>query len=123
MINDDLDAETNQKHLSAIERVSTVMDKVVKVDSRTTFSSGDLQSAREKISLQHDDMTSESPAEDNKDGISAIGSSFEDTSTSRKEIILDRDPDKCVSGYLMVNYVFITSSFSIGNTRLYCSTC
>jgi CLIP-associating protein 1/2 len=96
MINDD-DAETNQKQLSPVERISTAMDIVVKVDS-TSFSSEDLQSALIKLSLQHDDMTSESPAQESKEGTLAIGSSFEDTSTPGKEIILDRDPDKCDSG-------------------------
>ncbi|KAM0847779.1 hypothetical protein ACQ4PT_054812 [Festuca glaucescens] len=97
MINDD-DAETNQKQLSPVERISTAMDKAVKVDS-TSFSSGDLQSALIKLSLQHDDMTSESPAQESKEGTLAIGSSFEDTSTPGKEIILDRDPDKCDSDH------------------------
>uniref|UniRef100_A0ACD5ZE32 Uncharacterized protein n=1 Tax=Avena sativa TaxID=4498 RepID=A0ACD5ZE32_AVESA len=97
MINDD-DAEINQNQLSCIERVSTAMDKVVKVDSGTTFSSGDLQLAPVKISLQHDDMTIESQAEDSKDRTLATGSSFEDRRTSGKEIISDQDPDKCDSG-------------------------
>ncbi|XP_047080200.1 CLIP-associated protein-like [Lolium rigidum] len=96
MINDD-DAETNQKQLSQVERISTAMDIVVKVDS-TSFSSEDLQSALIKLSLQHDDMTSESPAQESKEGTLAIGSSY--TSTPGKEIILDRDPDKCDSGII-----------------------
>uniref|UniRef100_A0ACD5YW68 Uncharacterized protein n=1 Tax=Avena sativa TaxID=4498 RepID=A0ACD5YW68_AVESA len=97
MINDD-DAEINQNQLSSIERVSAAMDRVVKVDSGTSFSSGDLQLAPVKISLQHDDMTIESPDENTKDRTLAIGSSFEDRRTSGKEIIVDRDHDKCDSG-------------------------
>ncbi|KAF0935386.1 hypothetical protein E2562_032657 [Oryza meyeriana var. granulata] len=107
MINDE-DAETHQRHLSPVERVklmqpqssscnSTAMDKVVKVDSGTSFSSVDLQSA--KASLQHDHMTSKIQAGGKTDGNSTTGSSFKDTSTLEKETSSDKDPDpdKCDS--------------------------
>ncbi|XP_037446383.1 CLIP-associated protein-like [Triticum dicoccoides] len=107
MIIDD-DAETHQKQLSPIEGIKleqpqfvpcipTVMDKVVMVDSQTSLSSGDLQSALAKISLQHSHMTPQVPAEDSKDGL-AIGSSFEDMSTLEEERIPVPDPDERVSG-------------------------
>lgn len=107
MIIDD-DAETHQKQLSPVEGIKlgqpqsipcipTAMDKVVMVDSQTSLSSGDLQSALVKISLQHSDMTLKIPAEDSKDDL-ATGSSFEDMSTLQKERIPVRDPDERVSG-------------------------
>uniref|UniRef100_A0A453Q1I3 TOG domain-containing protein n=3 Tax=Aegilops tauschii subsp. strangulata TaxID=200361 RepID=A0A453Q1I3_AEGTS len=107
MIIDD-DAETHQKQLSPIEGIRlgqpqsvpcipTAMDKVVMVDPLTSLSSGDLQSALMKISLQHSHMTPQIPAEDSKDGL-AIGSSFEDMSTLEEERIPVPDPDERVSG-------------------------
>uniref|UniRef100_A0A453Q1V0 TOG domain-containing protein n=1 Tax=Aegilops tauschii subsp. strangulata TaxID=200361 RepID=A0A453Q1V0_AEGTS len=106
MIIDD-DAETHQKQLSPIEGIRlgqpqsvpcipTAMDKVVMVDPLTSLSSGDLQSALMKISLQHSHMTPQIPAEDSKDGL-AIGSSFEDMSTLEEERIPVPDPDERVS--------------------------
>uniref|UniRef100_A0A0E0K6V2 TOG domain-containing protein n=1 Tax=Oryza punctata TaxID=4537 RepID=A0A0E0K6V2_ORYPU len=110
MINDE-DAETHQRHLSPVERVklmqpqssscnSTEIDKVVKVDSGTLFSSVDLQSVQVKAPVQHDDMTSKIQAEGKTDGISTTGSSFKDTSMLEKETSPDKDPDpdKCDSG-------------------------
>ncbi|XP_006648106.3 CLIP-associated protein-like isoform X2 [Oryza brachyantha] len=109
MINDE-DAETHQRHLSPVERVklmqpqssscnSTALDKVVKVDSGTSFSSADLQSVQVKASLQHDDTTTKIQAEGRTDGNSTTGNSFKDTSTLEKETIPDKepDPDKCDS--------------------------
>uniref|UniRef100_A0A0E0NMT3 TOG domain-containing protein n=1 Tax=Oryza rufipogon TaxID=4529 RepID=A0A0E0NMT3_ORYRU len=110
MINDE-DAETQQRHLSPVERVklmqpqssscnSTEIDKVVKVDSGTSFSSVDLQSVQVKASVQHDDMTSKIQPEGKTDGTTTTGSSFKDTSTLEKETSPDKgpDPDKCDSG-------------------------
>ncbi|KAL6635349.1 hypothetical protein ACP70R_028020 [Stipagrostis hirtigluma subsp. patula] len=98
MINDE-DAETHQRHLppgeSAKARqpqpsscVPAVMDKVVKVDSGTSFSSGGLQSSQ-KPYLLYDYMTSKGPAEGSKDA-SAEG-------TLVKEGNTDRDTEKCDS--------------------------
>uniref|UniRef100_A0A0E0CT26 TOG domain-containing protein n=1 Tax=Oryza meridionalis TaxID=40149 RepID=A0A0E0CT26_9ORYZ len=110
MINDE-DAETQQRHLSPVERVklmqpqssscnTTEIDKVVKVDSGTSFSSVDLQSVLVKASVQHDDMTSKIQPEGKTDGTTTTGSSFKDTSTLEKETSPDKgpDPDKCDSG-------------------------
>ncbi|VAI51415.1 unnamed protein product [Triticum turgidum subsp. durum] len=107
MIIDD-DAETYHKQLSPIEGIKlgqpqsvpcipTAMDKVVMVDSQTSLSSGDLQAALVKTSLQHSHMTPQILAEDSKDGL-AIGSSFEDMSTLEEERIPVPDPDERVSG-------------------------
>ncbi|KAI4983049.1 hypothetical protein ZWY2020_023541 [Hordeum vulgare] len=107
MIIDD-DSETHQKQLSPIEGIKlgqpqflpcipTAMDKVVMVDSQTSLSSGDLQSALVKIPLRHSDMTLKIPAKDSKDDL-ATGSSFEDMSTLGKERIPVRDPHERVSG-------------------------
>uniref|UniRef100_A0A0D9VMM2 TOG domain-containing protein n=1 Tax=Leersia perrieri TaxID=77586 RepID=A0A0D9VMM2_9ORYZ len=110
MINGE-EAETHQRHLSPVERVklmqsqssscnSAAMDKVVKVDSGTSFSSVDLQSVQVKASFQHDDMNSKVQAEGKTDGNSITGSSFKDTSMLEKETSPDKVPDsnKCDSG-------------------------
>ncbi|OEL27275.1 CLIP-associated protein [Dichanthelium oligosanthes] len=107
MINDE-DVETHQRHLPPVESVKlrqpqpsscipSVMDKVVKVDSGTSFSSGDLQSSQ-KLYLQYDDMTSKGQDQGSKDDTSTIGSSFEDKITLGKEENTNRDTDKCDSG-------------------------
>ncbi|KAM3245146.1 hypothetical protein ACQJBY_056463 [Aegilops geniculata] len=107
MIIDD-DVETHQKQLSPVEGIKlgqpqsvscipTAMDKVVMVDSQTSLSSGDLQSALVKISLQHSDVTLKIPTEHSKDDL-AIGTSFEDMSTLEQERIPVQDPDERVSG-------------------------
>ncbi|XP_062221558.1 CLIP-associated protein-like isoform X2 [Phragmites australis] len=106
LINDE-DAETHQRHLPSDERVKlrqpqpsscipAVMDKVVKVDSGTSFSSVDLQPLQ-KPYLQYDDTTSKGPTEGSKDDTSAIGSSFEDRSTLGKEGNTATDTDNCDS--------------------------
>lgn len=105
MINDD-DVEAHQKHLSPVVKlrhpqsnpcIPTAMDKVVKVDLRTSFPSEDQQSALVKISLQLDDMTSKSSAEDIKDGTLATGHPFEERRELEKERVPDEYPDKCDS--------------------------
>lgn len=107
MINDE-DAETHQRHLSPIQSfeprqpepsscIPAVMDKVVKVDSETSFSSGDLLSSQ-RLHLQYDDMTSKGQDQGSKDETSAIESSFEDKITLGKEENTNRDTDKCDSG-------------------------
>lgn len=131
MIIDD-DAETHQKQLSPVEGIklgqpqsipciSTAMDKVVMVDSQTSLSSGDLQSALVKISLQHSDMTLKIPAEDSKDDL-ATGSSFEDMSTLQKERIPVRDPDERVSGICHGKIPCYFFFFSVWTTLFYWST-
>jgi len=100
MINDE-DAETHQRHLPLAESVKlkqpqpssctpAVTDKVVKVDSRTSFSVGDLQPSQ-ILCLEYDDMTSTCQDQGSKDDTSAVGSSFEDKVTLGKEEITNRD--------------------------------
>ena len=107
MINDE-DAETHQRHLPLAESVKlkqpqpssctpAVTDKVVKVDSGTSFSVGDLQPSQ-ILCLEYDDMNSKCQDQGSKDDTSAIGSSFEDKVTLGKEEITNRDTDKCDSG-------------------------
>lgn len=107
MINDE-DAETHQRQLSPIQNVElrqpqpsscipAVMDKVVKVDSETSFSSGDLQSSQ-RLHLLYDDMTSKVQDQGSKADISAKGSSFEDKITLGMEENTSRGTDKCDSG-------------------------
>nr|CAB3451488.1 unnamed protein product [Digitaria exilis] len=116
MINDE-DAETHQRQLSPIQNVElrqpqpsscipAVMDKVVKVDSETSFSSGDLQSSQ-RLHLLYDDMTSKVQDQGSKDDISAIGSSFEDKITLGMEENTSRGTDKCDSD----NNAGVNSSF------------
>nr|CAB3448329.1 unnamed protein product [Digitaria exilis] len=106
MINDE-DAETHQRQLSPIQNVElrqpqpsscipAVMDKVVKVDSETSFSSGDLQSSQ-RLHLLYDDMTSKVQDQGSKADISAKGSSFEDKITLGMEENTSRGTDKCDS--------------------------
>ncbi|GJN22547.1 hypothetical protein PR202_gb10123 [Eleusine coracana subsp. coracana] len=104
MINDE-DAEAHQRHLSPIERVKSrqskpsipaVMDRVVKVDSGTSFSSGDLQPLQ-KPCIQCDHMITEGPFEGSKDDTSAIGNSFEDRSLLGNEGNKDTVAEKCDS--------------------------
>ncbi|KAJ1281616.1 hypothetical protein BS78_04G319200 [Paspalum vaginatum] len=106
MINDE-DAETPQRHIPPIERVRlrqpqpsssipVVVDKVVKVDSGTSFSSGDLQPS-ERLYLQDDDVASKGPDKVNMDGTLAIGSFFEDKITLRKVENTNGDSEKCDS--------------------------
>ncbi|KAG8060727.1 hypothetical protein GUJ93_ZPchr0002g26227 [Zizania palustris] len=106
MINDE-DAETHQRHLSPVEKVkltqpqssscnsisSTAMDKVVKVDSGTSFSSVDFQSVQVKASLQHDDVATKIQAKGIIDANSATGGSIKDRSTLNKETSPNEDPD------------------------------
>ncbi|CAD6248990.1 unnamed protein product [Miscanthus lutarioriparius] len=104
MINDE-DAETPQRHLPPVKLrqpqpssfIPAVIDKVVKVDSGTSFSSGDLQPS-DRLYLQCDDITSKGPDEGNKDDTLTIGSSFEDKITLRKVETKDRDTEKYDSG-------------------------
>lgn len=104
MINDE-DAETPQRHLPPVKLrqaqprsfVPAVMDKVVKVDFGTSFSSGDLQPS-DRLYLHCDDMTSKGPDDGNKDDNLTIGSSFEDKITLRKLETTDRDTEKYDSG-------------------------
>ncbi|RCV08910.1 hypothetical protein SETIT_1G364800v2 [Setaria italica] len=106
MINDE-DAETHQRHLPPVESVKlsqpqlssctpAVMDKVVKVDSETSFSSGDLQPSQ-RLYHQYDDMASKAQDQSSKDDTLAIGSSFEDKTTLGKEENTNRDTGKCDS--------------------------
>ncbi|PUZ78233.1 hypothetical protein GQ55_1G436800 [Panicum hallii var. hallii] len=106
MINDE-DAETHQRHLPLVESVKlsqpqpssctpAVTDKVVKVDSGTSFSFGDLQPSQ-ILCLEYDDMTSKCQDQGSKDDTSAIGSSFEDKITLGKEEFTNRDTGKCDS--------------------------
>ncbi|OQU85948.1 hypothetical protein SORBI_3004G344200 [Sorghum bicolor] len=104
MINDE-DAETPQRHLPPVKLgqpqpssfIPAVIDKVVKVDSGTSFSSGDVQPS-DRLYLQCDDMTSKDPDEGNKDDTLTTGSSFEDKITLRKVETTDRDTEKYDSG-------------------------
>ncbi|CAN6252821.1 unnamed protein product [Urochloa humidicola] len=109
MINDE-DVETHQRHLPPVESVElrqpqpssctpAVMDKVVKVDSGTSFSSGDLQPSQ-RLYLQHDDMASKGQDQGSKGDTSGIGSSFEDKIILGKEENANRDIDKCNSDYV-----------------------
>jgi CLIP-associating protein 1/2 len=106
MINDE-DAEAHQRDPPPVERVKSrqpqpscsspaVMDRVVKVDSGTSFSYGDLQPSQP--CLQCDDMISEGPAEVSKNDPSAIASSFEARSILGKEANEDMVIEKCDSG-------------------------
>ncbi|CAN6279616.1 unnamed protein product [Urochloa humidicola] len=106
MINDE-DVETHHRHLPPVESVKlrqpqpsscipAVMDKVVKVDSGTLFSSGDLQPSQ-RLYLQPDDMASKGQDQGSKDDTSGIGSSFEDKIILGKEENANRDIDKCNS--------------------------
>jgi CLIP-associating protein 1/2 len=107
MINDE-DAETHQRHLPPVESIKqsqpqlssctpAVMDKVVKVDSETSFSSGDLQPSQ-RLYRQYDDMASKAQDQSGKDDTLAIGSSFEDKITLGNEENTNRDAGKCDSG-------------------------
>ncbi|GJM87342.1 hypothetical protein PR202_ga03286 [Eleusine coracana subsp. coracana] len=69
---------------------------VVKVDSGTSFSSGDLQPLQ-KPCLQCDDMITEGPPESSKHDTSAIESSFEDRSILGNEGNKDTAIEKCDS--------------------------
>ncbi|TVU27720.1 hypothetical protein EJB05_19217, partial [Eragrostis curvula] len=104
MINDE-DAETHQRHLPPVEKVKVrqaqpsscipaVMDKVVKVDSGTSFSSGDLQPLQ-KPCLQYDEVSSKVPAEGSKYDSSPIGNSLEDRSILGNERNKDTVIEKC----------------------------
>ncbi|KAG2662518.1 hypothetical protein PVAP13_1KG542500 [Panicum virgatum] len=106
MINDE-DAVTHQRHLPPVVSVKlrqpqpssctpAVTDKVVKVDSGTSFCVGDLQPSQ-ILCLEYDDMTSKCQDQGSKDDTSAIGSSLEDKVTLGKEEITNRDTDKCDS--------------------------
>ncbi|CAL5020205.1 unnamed protein product [Urochloa decumbens] len=106
MINDE-DYDTHQGHLTPVESVKlrqpqpsscipAVMDKVVKVDSGTPFSSGDLQPSQ-RLYLQDDDMASKGQDQGSMDDILAISSSFEDKITLGKEEDANRQTDKCNS--------------------------
>ncbi|CAL4885997.1 unnamed protein product [Urochloa decumbens] len=106
MINDE-DADTHQSHLPPAESVKlrqpqpsswipAVMDKVVKVDTGTPFSSGDLQPSQ-RLYLQDADMTSKGQDQGSKDDTLAVSSSFEDKISLGKEEDANRETDKCNS--------------------------
>lgn len=104
MINDE-DAETPQRHLPPVKLrqtqpsslVPAVIDKVVNVDSGTSFSSGDLQPS-DRLYLQCDDMTSKGPDEGNRDDNLTTGNSAEDKIILRKVETTDRGTEKYDSG-------------------------
>ncbi|KAL5666715.1 hypothetical protein ACJX0J_026823, partial [Zea mays] len=104
MINDE-DTETPQAHLPPVKIshlqpssfVPAVIDKVVKVDSGISFSSGDLQTS-DILYLQCDDIIAKGLDAGNNDDTLTIGSSFEDKITLRELETRDRDTEKNDSG-------------------------
>lgn len=114
MINDE-DTETPQAHLPPVKIsqlqpssfVPAVIDKVVKVDSGISFSSGDLQTS-DILYLQCEDIIAKGLDAGNNDDALTIGSSFEDKITLRELETRDRDTEKNDSGTCHEKKIIIT---------------
>lgn len=104
MINDE-DTETPQAHLPPVKIsqlqpssfVPAVIDKVVKVDSGISFSSGNLQTS-DILYFQCEDIIAKGLDAGNNDDTLTIGNSFEDKITLRELETRDRDTEKNDSG-------------------------